>query len=274
MIVLMTDFGNDFYVGQMKAVIKSICPKVEIIDLCHNILPQNVEQAAIIIHSSYKYFPKKSIFVCVVDPGVGSGREILVVRTRNYIFIVPNNGLITKIYEDEKHCEIYEVYNSDFFIHPISKTFHGRDIFSPVAAHILKGVSVTKICRPFDKDKLKLLDGLKPKTIITNGRKIFIGRYIFHDSFGNIITNLAAELLKKSLDKFVLEIKYGKRKFYVLKLKSCYSDVKIGEVLAYVNSFGYIEVGINCGNAYQMFVQKFFDLTRLQFWLYERVYKS
>lgn len=274
-IVLMTDFGNDFYVGQMKAVIKSIYPAVEIVDLCHNILPQNVAQAAVILHSSYKYFPKHSIFVCVVDPGVGTEREILLVKTKDFIFIVPNNGIITKVFKDNPGCKIYAVYNSKFFLNPVSKTFHGRDIFSPVAAYILKGINVTKICKPFNKDKLQLLNGLTPKLLKVHNKKVFIGKYIFYDSFGNIVTNLTSDLVDMGkLNCYCLEIKYGSKKIGMLKLKNCYSDVNPGEFLAYINSFGYIEIGVNQDNAYQILAKKFSDFNKLQFWLYERTHKG
>jgi len=143
-IVLLTDFGNDFYVGQIKGVIKSIFNDVEIIDLTHNIQPQNVIQAAVVIGESYKYFPKGSIFICVVDPGVGSKREIILVKKDSYLFLAPNNGLLTKIIDN--NCKVYKVVNEKYFLKPTSFTFHGRDIFAPVAAYLAKGKKINNIC--------------------------------------------------------------------------------------------------------------------------------
>ncbi|MCS7152080.1 MAG: SAM-dependent chlorinase/fluorinase [Endomicrobia bacterium] len=266
LIVLMTDFGNDFYVGQMKGVIRSINPKVEIIDLCHNILPQNIIQAAVILHSSYRFFPSGTIFICVVDPGVGTKREILVVKTNGYLFIVPNNGIITKIVETESHCKIYKVYNSDYFLKDVSNTFHGRDIFSPVAAYLSKGVRILSLCKLFHKDKLQILSELKPELIKLEGKKLFVGRYIFHDSFGNIVTNLSSELVDKTkITDYSLAIKYDNKIVFNLKFKTCYSDVNPGEFLVYLNSFGYVEVAVNKGSAYKTLGDKFRYLNKLQF---------
>ena len=249
-IVLLTDFNNDFYVGQMKGVIKNINPNVEIIDLCHNITPQNVLQASIILAKSYKYFPKKSIFVCVVDPGVGSGREILLVKTNYYIFLVPNNGLITEVINNEKKYFVYKVVNQNFFLPKISNTFHGRDIFSPVSAYLSKGISINKICEEFEKTKIVKLQSVDSQIKKVGNKKVVVGKYLFSDSFGNIVTSISEEKLDKNkLDKYWITVWYRGQQWFKIKLKKCYTDVKEKQLVAYVNSFGYIEIAINKGNA-------------------------
>ncbi|MCX7910497.1 MAG: SAM-dependent chlorinase/fluorinase [Endomicrobia bacterium] len=251
-IVLLTDFGNDFYVGQMKGVIKNINEKVEIIDLCHNIQPQNILQASVIIDSSYKFFPAGSIFVCVVDPGVGSKRDILIVRFNKYIFISPNNGLLTKIIQTN-NVEVFKVVNTKYFLKPLSNTFHGRDIMSPIAAYLSKGLDINKIATKIDESSIVKIDIPIPKKRFHKDYEVYIGKYLFHDSFGNIVTNLTDDLIRESdLDNYFLKISC-KNKIWKIKMKKFYSEVREKEILGYVNSFGYIEVAVNKSSAYALF---------------------
>ncbi len=267
-IVLLTDFNNDFYVGQMKGVIKTINPDVEIIDLCHNIRPQNVLQASIVLAKSYKYFPKKSIFVCVVDPTVGSKREIILVKTSSYIFIVPNNGLITEVINKERNYSVYKVTNKKLFLSKVSNTFHGRDIFSPVSAYLSKGVSINKICEKFDKTKIVKLHNIINEIKKVGNKKVVVGKYLFSDSFGNIVTSLNEELLNKTqLGKYKITIWYKNKSMFEIKLKKCYADVQKHKLVAYVNSFGYIEIAINEGNA-EKFLNKKINLLKTKFLLW------
>ncbi len=266
-IVLLTDFNNDFYIGQMKGVIKSINPEVEIIDLCHNIKPQNVAQASIILAASYYYFPKKSIFVCVVDPTVGTEREIILVKTKSYIFLVPNNGLITKVINKEKIFSVYKITNKKFFLPEISNTFHGRDIFSPVSAYLSKNVSINKIAEKFEKSKIVNLCNTTTDIKFVDNKKVVIGRYVFSDSFGNIVSSLTEEMLDKNkIDNYYIKVYYNNKEMLKIKLHKCYNDVKENEFVAYINSFGYIEIAINKGNAYKFFNKKI-DLLKSEFWL-------
>lgn len=261
-IVLLTDFGNDFYVGQMKGVIKNICENVEIIDLSHSIQPQNVLQAAIIIDVSYKYFPEKSIFVCVVDPQVGSKRKIILVKKEGYIFLAPDNGLLTKIISND--AEIYKVVNNKYFLkNQISNTFHGRDIFAPVAGFLAKGIKIEEICEKADKEKINYISFPEVKIKKYKNKTYFFGKYLFSDNFGNIITNL--KISKEHLDKCFLYVYHRNKLYYKLKFKKFYSEVKKGEFLALVNSFDHVEVAKNCGNAYHKFLKKFKDLSQINF---------
>ncbi len=267
-IILMTDFGNDSYVGVMKGVIKSINPKVEIIDLTHNIEPQNVLQSAYVLAGSYKYFPKGSIFVCVIDPGVGSERNIIIVETQKYKFIVPNNGIISKVIEKEKILNVYEVAplndtNKKYFLFPISYTFHGRDIFAPISAYLSKGKQLKDILKKIELSCVYKLN--LPKVKIKN--KCFIGQYIFYDHFGNIVTNLEESLLKKNI-KYKVISEFGKCKITIPVVKS-YSEVNINNLLAIPNSYGYIEISIRNGSAKKFFEEKKYDIKNMKFILSE-----
>lgn len=262
-IVLLTDFGNDFYVGQMKAVIKKINPLVEVIDLCNNIEPQNILQALVVISSSYKFFPANSIFVCVVDPGVGSKREIIIVKTKKYFFIAPDNGILTDIVKS-LDTEVFKVIDNRYFLKPTSYTFHGRDIMAPLAAYISKGVKISKIAKKIDKKCLNLVEVPSPQEIKRNNKIILIGKYIFHDSFGNIVTNIKENLIDKSeISRYNLKIICSHRS-WLTGLKYFYSEVKEGEILSYINSFGYVEVAVNKANAYNFF-SKFDSIKNFSF---------
>ncbi len=145
LIVLLTDFGNkDNFVGVMKGVISGINPVAHLIDLTHEIEPQSVQQAAFVLWASRKFFPEDSIFVNVVDPGVGSDRKIICGRVDNQIFIAPDNGLLDYVVAEANELEFYEVSNKRFFLSDVSSTFHGRDIFAPVSANISRGIRLNE----------------------------------------------------------------------------------------------------------------------------------
>ncbi len=176
MIVLMSDFGESEYVGVMKGVILSLCPTAEIVDLTHSISPQSVIEGAWVLLQTYKYFPKESIFVCVVDPGVGTARDAVVVKTRNYTFIGPDNGLLHPAAKADGTVSVSSIVPST----DASMTFHGRDVFARMAGLILRNQSS------------KMLGGFKPSLSVTlefeqTGRKGVVVRI---DRFGNIITNI------------------------------------------------------------------------------------
>src|SRR6476660_6147886 len=148
LIALLTDFGTrDGYVAAMKAVIKDICPKATIIDISHEVAPQHLEEARFILWLVYNYFPAKTIFVCVVDPGVGTKRKIIAVKTKQYTFLAPDNGLLDLVLAESDVKQSVVVKNQKYFLKNISKTFHGRDIFSPAAAHLANGIKLTFLGR-------------------------------------------------------------------------------------------------------------------------------
>ena len=187
LIALLTDFGTkDGFVGSMKGVIKTINPTVDIVDITHEISSFSILEGALVLYSTYKYFPKHSIFVCVVDPGVGTERKAIVVKTLNYFFILPDNGLITLVSREENIQDVFLIENERFLLKRVSETFHGRDIFSPVAAYISRGIELSLLGKRIDKEELTYIDIPEPQI---KENKI-IGEILTFDKFGNAITNI------------------------------------------------------------------------------------
>ena len=188
-ITLLTDFGDrDAYVGIMKGVIAGINPLTNIIDICHSIPPQDIFKGAYLLYTSYKYFPRGTIHVAVVDPGVGSKRDIVCAETQDYLFLAPNNGLLSFIVREEKPKCIIRVTNNKYFLSSPSSTFHGRDIFAPVAAHLSLGIKPQQL--GIKIDQLEQLDIPKPVYKKTGQLE---GQIIYIDQFGNLITNVTRE---------------------------------------------------------------------------------
>ncbi len=273
-ITLLTDFGTrDPYVASMKGVIFSINPEAKIVDITHQIPPQDILEAAYTLFASYKYFPKGTIHVIVVDPGVGSRRRIIALKTKNYIFIAPDNGVLSLVLQKEKVYpvrsprygrgirplqgritsngvkEIIEITNEKYFLKPVSDTFHGRDIFSPVAAYLSRGIPL----RNFGK-RIEMTKELKIATPEMKKGKL-MGRIIHIDRFGNLVTNVDREILSKLKRKKPASsagpptrwIKIGKRR--IQGIKKSYVNVGKGELLALFGSSGFLEISINFGNA-------------------------
>ncbi|MBI2556260.1 MAG: SAM-dependent chlorinase/fluorinase [Planctomycetes bacterium] len=271
-ITLLTDFGNqDAYVGIMKGVIAGINPFANIVDICHSISPQDIFSGAYLLYTSYKYFPRKTIHVAVVDPGVGSRRNIICVEAKNYFFLAPDNGILSFIIQNEKPKSIFRITNNKYFLSSLSNTFHGRDVFAPVAAYLSLGVRPQKM--GIKINQLKQLDMPKPvhkKTGQVEGQIIYI------DRFGNLITNIKKEYLvkwvggqksevgsqkpdtckKASKEKILsqrdtMETTIGMKK--IVGLSKTYTDAKPGEPLVLFGSAGFLEVSINQGNAQKYF---------------------
>lgn len=237
-IALLTDFGyEDAYVASMKGVILNIAPHATIIDITHNISPQNIDSAAYILWSSYKYFPKGTIFVCVVDPGVGSHRKILGVKTNKYVFLAPDNGLMKYVLASEKMLSVVSVENTRYFLPSISSTFHGRDIFAPVAAHLVCGVTFSSLGK-----------GITPLTqaehfLEVKRRGSYSGKVIHVDRFGNIITNFKLDARK--FRKLTLSIK----KTVLHQFHTTYVEAKSNSPFLIVGSSGLLEVSVKNGSA-------------------------
>ena len=192
-ITLITDFGlQDGYVGVMKGVISNINPSASVIDISNTIAAQDIFQAACVLNNSYSYFPKGTIHVVVVDPGVGSDRKILCLKTEDYVFLAPDNGVLSFVIEKDESPSIREVTNGKLFLPRLSNTFHGRDIFAPVAAHISKGVSHKEFGERVDKTNEITL----PKPILSPEGKL-TAEIIYVDSFGNLITNVNKEAVDR-----------------------------------------------------------------------------
>jgi S-adenosylmethionine hydrolase len=185
-IALLTDFGvEDGYVASMKAVILSRAPNCRIIDVSHSVQPQNIDQAAFLLWSSYKYFPTNTIFICVVDPGVGTDRKIICAEGEGYKFLAPDNGILKFILGSIKKMKIYSVNNSKYFLTDVSSTFHGRDIFAPAAAHIINGLELKKL----GPQTTPLFHAEHFVEILPIPHERYHGKIINIDRYGNIITN-------------------------------------------------------------------------------------
>ncbi len=237
-VTLLTDFGNkDPYAGIVKGVLFSIKADLKVIDLTHEIGPQNIHQGAFVLGTSYKFFPARTIFIAVVDPGVGTERRGLVLEAGDYTFIAPDNGLLTYpiIYEKEWRC--YEIKNSSYLLHPISRTFQARDVFAPVAAHIAAGEPIENFGPPVhDPVQFKIAEPLSLEKEIK-------GQVVYVDGFGNVITNIPGELV---IHKKVRSVKV---KDHNLPFVTTYGDVKQGKCAALVGSTGFIEIAVNGGDA-------------------------
>ncbi|WP_456370369.1 SAM hydrolase/SAM-dependent halogenase family protein [Thermodesulfatator atlanticus] len=241
-IVLLTDFGvRDHYVAVMKGVIKSIFPAADIIDLSHEVPPQDVASGAYLLGVSYRYFPEGSIFVAVVDPGVGTERKGILVSASRYFFIGPDNGLFTLVLEREKEFSAWELKNKAYFRKEVSHTFHGRDIFAPVAAHLAKGVEPSSF-GPKAKEIVRL-----PWPKIKKDEKIIVGTIIYVDRFGNLITNI------HETDLAGKEIKKVSYKGLEIPFLKTYGLAPKGTPLSLIGSEGYLEIAVSEGSALARF---------------------
>lgn len=238
LIVLLTDFGTrDYFVGVMKGIIVGINPLVNILDLSHEIEPQNVKQASFVLWASRKYFPENTIFVSVVDPGVGSKRKIICGRIGGQIFLAPDNGLLDYIVAETQSAEFYGVTNKNFFNADVSSTFHGRDVFAPVAAYLSQGVS------PSDFGNHYVYRTVKPfYRSVRKGKNA--GEIVYEDHFGNLVTNF---LWDESLvaGRPVLIVNSKTIKDFV----RTYSEGQKQKPVCIGGSTGLVEIAVNFGHA-------------------------
>ena len=236
-ITLTTDFGTtDYYVGCMKGVILSINPNVNIVDISHEIKPFDIIGCSYFLSSFYKYYPPNTINVVVVDPGVGSSRRPLIIKADDKYFIGPDNGIFSTVLENTDQAEIYHLTNPDYFSKFVSSTFHGRDIFAPVCAYLSLNTHISKFGEKIED--IKLLNNIKPK--LSNSK--IIGKIVYEDRFGNLITNIKEELII-NIDKIIIG------KVQIDKISSSYNEVSKGEALAIIGSSGYLEISVNMGSA-------------------------
>jgi S-adenosylmethionine hydrolase len=236
-VTLTTDFGiKDHYVGAMKGVMLSINPDILIVDITHQIPPQHIFSGAVTLRNFYRYFPRGTIHVAVIDPGVGSRRKPIALEVDGYIFVGPDNGIFTFVCSESKSAKVFEISNPKYVLPNVSHTFHGRDIFAPAAAHISLGASLEGLGK-----RVK-----KPVTISIKEPKIrsdeIIGEFIYIDSFGNLISNIPAKMIKAKS-----RIYLGKR--IINGISKSYADAQEGELLAIVGSSGLLEISVNQGRA-------------------------
>lgn len=245
-ISLITDFGlKDNFVGVMKAVILKINPQVHIIDISHALEPQDIMEAALMLQSSYNYFPSGTVHLVVVDPGVGSRRKKLLVKTKNYFFVAPDNGVLSMTLKEDAPVKIIEITEQKYFLKPISRTFHGRDIFAPVCAYISKGKPLERFGRTIKSFKDLELPKVKTDT------KGLTGEVIHIDHFGNLISNIPKDTLESFIKgkKVKIHIK-GKT---INKISGSYFKAVRLRPLALIGSSNYLEIALNRGSAKNYF---------------------
>jgi len=250
LITLLSDFGlRDPYVAEMKAVILSICPQARLVDVSHEVEKFNVRMGAFVLASSTSYFPEGTIHVAVVDPGVGTKRRAILVEARKAFFVGPDNGLLMLAAERLGIRHVYNVTNRRFMLSRVSHTFHGRDIFAPVAAHLAKGS-----CKPSDFG-LEIHDYVVPRFVKPRlTKKALLGEVLLIDDFGNIVTNISRAEFEKTGIKEGAMLRFRFRDS-VIKLKYCstYGVVPIGKSLALIGSHDFLEISTNQRNASKKF---------------------
>ncbi|MEM0048067.1 MAG: SAM-dependent chlorinase/fluorinase [Ignisphaera sp.] len=249
-IVLMTDFGyEDPYVAAMKGVALDICPHVRVVDITHSIPSFDIDHAALTLFMAYKYYPAGTIFVVVVDPGVGSPRRPLLIVTRNYYFIGPDNGVLVLAARDDGIEAVFALENDLYFRKPVSSSFHGRDIFTPVASWLACGTPPNSFGSPQPVDSLKE-PGIAMKMKKIDERCLEL-EAIYIDKFGNVMLSAFFDDLSKALGLSLgdtVSIFIGNRRFEA-RVEKVFSVVKEGEIVLYKNSFHLAELAVNKGSA-------------------------
>jgi S-adenosylmethionine hydrolase len=242
-ITLTTDFGlKDPYVAEMKAVILRISPDATIVDVSHEIEKFNMKMGAYVLASAAPYFPKRTVHVAVVDPGVGTQRRPIAVQTKRSICVGPDNGILSLVAAREGTKQVREITNRKLMMLRISNTFHGRDIFAPVAAHLSKGTSPSQVGPRIEN--MRTPSFAKPATF----RNKLVGEIIHVDDFGNIITNIPAEMMKPfaKTGRIVIRVENRKTK---LRLCKVYGDLRRNEAIGIIGSHDFLEIAVNQGNA-------------------------
>lgn len=238
-ITLTTDFGTkDGYVGAVKGVIKRINPRAEIVDITHELEPFDVLSAAFSLKTSSIYFPEGTVHLAVVDPGVGSERQPLLVKTEDFFFVGPDNGIFSFVYDSQRITNIVNLSNREHFLADVSGTFHARDVFAPVAAYVTLGVDINEFGTPA-RECFRLLI---PEPKVTGN--IVTGEVVHIDGFGNLITNIGAELFYK---KSVASVSMGRRR--IGRMSRSYFDIHPGPAGALIGSSGFLEIAMNQENA-------------------------
>ena len=247
-ITLLTDFGtDDEYVGLMKGAILSIHPAVTIVDISHRIDRHDIVQAAYAIHSSFSYFPKGTVHLIVVDPGVGTDRSLIVLKSKGHMFIAPDNGVLTLLCGDKGASSLNRIVNPDYFNASVSSSFHGRDIIAPVGAHLSAGLDAGELGPEIEIKNTVQLDGLRARCTKNNELR---GKIVTIDHFGNLITNIHCEQLNlcwPAAPHNKLQVKTGPN--VIEGLTETYANVPADSPVALIGSRGYLEIAVNQGNA-------------------------
>lgn len=240
-ITLTSDFGvRDHFVGTMKGVMLGIAPRASLVDISHDIQPFEILEGAFVLSQAWSYFPKGSIHVVVVDPGVGTERRPLLVEAGGHYFIAPDNGVLSMIYADSKH-KVRAITNRKYMLPQVSRTFHGRDVFAPAAAHLARGA------KPSTFGKL-VTDAIHLATTVPTrqARRAWTGAVLHVDCFGNLVTNFHVSEFD-DVRKGPFEFSVGLQR--VARLALTFAECPAGELFAIVGSSGYVEIAVNQGSA-------------------------
>jgi S-adenosylmethionine hydrolase len=243
-VSLTTDFGlQDHFVGTMKGVMLNIAPDVTFVDICHSVQAFDVFDGALTIAQAYPYFPTGTVHMVIVDPGVGSARRPIVLSTEKYLFVAPDNGVLSLIYDREERLTVRTIAAEHYYLQPVSQTFHARDIFSPIAAWLAKGVDPANMGDEIT-DFVRF-SAPKPKTDGGTLRGIVLKV----DRFGNLITNISAQdaPMLFDADPKPFKIVVGKRE--ITQVRSAYAEGAPGEVFGIMGSMGFLEIAANRGSA-------------------------
>ena len=256
-ITLTTDFGyQDSFVGIMKGVIAGINPQAQVIDLTHGIPAQDILAGALTLRHSIQYFPRGTIHVAVIDPGVGSSRRPILVESAGNYLIGPDNGVLSLALQGGNGNRITHLSNSAYHLQPTSATFHGRDVFAPVAAHLSLGVAPTAF-----GETLEEMVRIELPVVIREGQRLH-GEIIYIDSFGNLFTNIDRHDLT-GIAEDTLEIILGSIR--VIGLATKYSAVAEGDFAAVFNSWDLLEIALNRDNAQKRSGAKIADKVEINF---------
>jgi S-adenosyl-L-methionine hydrolase (adenosine-forming) len=242
-ITFTTDFGlQDWFAGTMKGIVLSIHPRASIVDITHQIAPGDIRAGAFALLQAARFFPPKTIHVAIIDPGVGSDRNAIVIQTHQALFVGPDNGVLSFAVRQQPILSVRRLANARLFQHPVSRTFHGRDIFAPVAARLARGLPLAQVGPPLPN--FVRLDWPEPG----NPDGVVRGQVLYLDRYGNAITNLDAAALASSLaTPATITIRVGRHRR--IPLAESYSAVEHGRPLALLGSSGLLEIAVNGGSA-------------------------
>jgi len=245
-IALLTDYGTrDHYAAALKGVIAGIAPQARVLDITHDVAPGDIAQGAFVLWQSWAWFPPRTVFVAVVDPGVGSSRRILLGQYDGRAVVAPDNGLLTWLHR-ECRCEALTVVeNRDYLVPTVSATFHGRDIMAPVAAHLSNGVDPSKFGPATDRvEELPI-----PRCAHAQGEG-WAGQVIHTDHFGTLVTNIHAEQLgSHPIQAWRVTVNGAS----IGAIRLAFHEVAVGEPLAILGSSGFVEIAVNRGRAVDRF---------------------
>jgi S-adenosylmethionine hydrolase len=241
-VALLTDFGTrDHYAGTMKGVVLGICPEATLVDITHDILPHDLLTAALELAASYRYFPAGTIFLVVVDPGVGSARRGLAAEAGDFKFVAPDNGVLTAVLRETPPRRIVELTERRYARPTVSRTFEGRDRFAPAAGWLAKGIELTALGRP--AGGYLAIDIPSPDA----SNDTITGQVLRVDRFGNLVTNIDRKTFDKIAQSGAIQVAVGDHP--IARFVATYAEAAAGELCALFGSTDHVEIAVNAGSA-------------------------